>query len=51
MLSANHTGKPAVSFTLSTDGAKIFADYTSTHTNQYLGIVLDKTVISAPSCQ
>ncbi|MGE5377826.1 MAG: protein translocase subunit SecD [Bacteroidota bacterium] len=41
-------GKPAVGFTLSDKGAKIFADYTSSHTGQYLGIVLDKTVISAP---
>ncbi|HEX9388525.1 MAG TPA: protein translocase subunit SecD [Anaerolineales bacterium] len=47
-VSANQTGQPAVSFTLSTDGTKIFSDYTSTHTKQYLGIVLDKTVISAP---
>jgi preprotein translocase subunit SecD len=41
-------GKPAVGFKLSDNGAKIFSDYTSTHTGQYLGIVLDKTVISAP---
>ena len=47
-VSANQTGQPAVSFTLSTEGAKIFADYTSSHTNQYLGIVLDKRVISSP---
>ena len=47
-VSTNQTGQPAVSFTLSTDGTKIFSDYTSTHTKQYLGIVLDKTVISAP---
>ena len=47
-VSTNQAGQPAVSFTLSTDGTKIFADYTSSHTNQYLGIVLDKRVISAP---
>ena len=47
-VSSNQTGQPAVSFTLSTEGTKIFSDYTSTHTKQYLGIVLDKTVISAP---
>jgi len=47
-VSTNQAGQPAVSFTLSTDGTKIFADYTGSHTNQYLGIVLDKTVISAP---
>ena len=47
-VSTNQTGQPAVSFTLSSNGTKIFADYTTTHTNQYLGIVLDKTVIEAP---
>jgi preprotein translocase subunit SecD len=47
-VSTNQAGQPAVSFTLSTEGTKIFGDYTTTHTNQYLGIVLDKTVISAP---
>src|SRR6185503_3603961 len=47
-VTTNQAGQPSVSFTLSTEGAKIFADYTSTHTNQYLGIVLDKKVISAP---
>ncbi len=41
-------GKPAVGFTLSDNGTQIFGDYTSSHVNQYLGIVLDKTVISAP---
>ena len=47
-VSANQTGQPAVSFTLSAAGTKIFSDYTTSHTNQYLGIVLDKKVISAP---
>jgi len=47
-VSSDRTGQPAVSFTLSSEGAQIFADYTTTHTNQYLGIVLDKSVISAP---
>jgi len=47
-VSTNQTGQPSVSFTLSSEGAQIFADYTTTHTNQYLGIVLDKTVIEAP---
>jgi preprotein translocase subunit SecD len=41
-------GKPAVGFNLSDNGTQIFSNYTSTHTGQYLGIVLDKTVISAP---
>ncbi|HEX9334208.1 MAG TPA: protein translocase subunit SecD, partial [Anaerolineales bacterium] len=47
-VSTGQTGQPIVSFTLSTPGAKIFGDYTSSHTGQYLGIVLDKKVISAP---
>lgn len=47
-VSTDRTRQPAVSFTLSSEGAQIFADYTNTHTNQYLGIVLDKSVISAP---
>jgi preprotein translocase subunit SecD len=47
-VSADQAGRPAVSFTLSPDGAVIFSDYTTTHRGQYLGIVLDKTVVSAP---
>ena len=47
-VTTNQTGEPAVSFTLSPEGAIIFSEYTSTHSGQYLGIVLDKTVISAP---
>ena len=47
-VSTDQAGRPAVSFTLKPDGAVIFSDYTTTHRNQYLGIVLDKTVISAP---
>jgi preprotein translocase subunit SecD len=41
-------GQPAVGFSLSSNGGKIFSDYTTAHVQQYLGIVLDKTVISAP---
>lgn len=44
----NSFGKPAVGFKLSDKGSQIFSDYTTSHTGQYLGIVLDKTVISAP---
>ncbi len=35
-------------FTLTPKGRQIFADYTASHVGQYLGIVLDKEVISAP---
>ena len=45
---ADQSGNPGVGFTLTSDGAQIFAQYTTTHQGQYLGIVLDKTVISAP---
>ncbi|GER79973.1 MAG: protein translocase subunit SecD [Anaerolineae bacterium CFX3] len=41
-------GRNAIDFTLTAEGAVIFSDHTSTHSQQYLGIVLDKTVISAP---
>ena len=47
-VSTDSVGQPAVGFTLSDNGAKIFGDYTTSHTGQYLGIVLDKVVISAP---
>ncbi len=47
-VATDSVGQPAVGFSLSDKGAKIFSDYTTSHVNQYLGIVLDKTVISAP---
>jgi len=47
-VSVDQLGKYVVTFTLTPDGSKIFADYTTAHQGQYLGIVLDKTVISAP---
>ncbi len=40
-----------ISFVLSDAGAKIFKDYTTANVGKVLGIVLDKTVISAPSIQ
>jgi preprotein translocase subunit SecD len=42
------TGQYEVSFTLTDQGSKIFGDYTSTHVGEFLGIVLDKRVISVP---
>ncbi|RJP53166.1 MAG: protein translocase subunit SecD [Anaerolineaceae bacterium] len=42
------TGEYAISFVLTSDSTGIFADYTTSHQNQYLAIVLDKRVISAP---
>jgi preprotein translocase subunit SecD len=47
-VSTDQLGTPAVSFTLTPEGAVIFSEYTTSHRNQYLGIILDKRVISAP---
>ena len=47
-VSTDQLGTPAVSFTLTPEGAVIFSDYTTSHRSQYLGIVLDKRVISTP---
>jgi preprotein translocase subunit SecD len=45
---SQQTGEYYVSFTLSTDGAKIFGDFTTNHVGKQLAIVVDKQVISAP---
>ncbi|MCJ7585483.1 MAG: protein translocase subunit SecD [Anaerolineales bacterium] len=42
------TGAYEISFVLKTDSSQLFSDYTGSHTNQYLAIVLDKEVISVP---
>jgi preprotein translocase subunit SecD len=47
--SRDEAGQPDVLFNLTTEGAQIFADYTATHVNGYLAIVLDKKVISCPT--
>lgn len=44
----DQTGKYVVNFELKPEGRTIFADYTASHVNQYLAIVLDKTVVSTP---
>ena len=41
-------GAYVIQFRLNQEGAQTFADYTTDHVGEYLGIVLDKTVISAP---
>jgi len=38
-----------IAFTLKSDYSTLFADYTGSHLNQYLAIVLDKKAISVPS--
>ncbi len=42
------TGTYQIGFELTSDGAKIFRDYTSEHVGDILAIVLDKQIISAP---
>jgi len=43
------TGQFQIAFTLKPDSKQLFSDFTGSHVNQILAIVLDKTVISAPS--
>lgn len=40
--------RPYIRLTLTSEGARIFGDFTSSHVGQYLAITLDKTIISAP---
>jgi preprotein translocase subunit SecD len=47
-VSLDSIGNYQIAFVLTPDAADLFAQYTRTHANQYLGIVLDKRVISAP---
>jgi len=44
----NQAGQYVIEFTLTPEGTKTFGDYTSQNIGQFLGIVLDKQVISAP---
>jgi len=41
-------GEYVVEFTLTPDGKSILADYTTEHINSFLGVVVDKAIISAP---
>jgi preprotein translocase subunit SecD len=47
--STDSNGQPAVAFELDSDAAKKFAAYTSKSVGDFFAIVLDGTVISAPS--
>ncbi len=40
--------QPYIDFSLSDDGGKIFADYTTKNVKKYLAITIDKRVISSP---
>ena len=44
----SQTSAPLIQFSLTAEGARIFADYTASHVGQYLTIILDKRVISSP---
>jgi len=48
-VTTDNLGRPVISFELTPEGKKIFADFTTNNVNKFLGIVLDKTVISTPS--
>jgi preprotein translocase subunit SecD len=47
-VSMDNTGQYYISFEMDTEDAKVFADYTTNHTKEYLAIVLDNKVISCP---
>lgn len=44
----DNLGQYQISFTLKKEAVKLFGDYTGSHIGQYLGIVLDKHIISMP---
>ena len=48
-VSRDPSGQYVIQFQLTSAGADIFAEYTTNHVGEFLGIVLDKTVISAPN--
>jgi len=45
------SGQFQIAFELTPDETDVFAEYTATHIEQYLAIVLDKEIISAPRIQ
>lgn len=46
--SMDSMGRPAVGFEFSTEGGKVFYEFTGTHINRRLAIVLDGKVMTAP---
>lgn len=48
-VTTNQVGKYEVSFVLTTEYTKIFADHTSKNVGKVLAIVLDKKIVSAPT--
>ncbi len=49
--SRDEIGRWQIEFTLTSEGSRLFADYTSQHVGESLAIVLDKKVLSAPRIQ
>lgn len=47
-VSLDETGKYQINFELTTEGARIFREFTANNVNKFLAIVLDKEIISAP---
>ena len=43
--------RPEILFGWDDEGARVFGEYTESHVNQFLAIVLDKVVLSAPRIQ
>jgi preprotein translocase subunit SecD len=48
-VSRDPSGQYVIQFQLGSAGAEIFGEYTTNHVGEFLGIILDKTVISAPT--
>ena len=47
----DQVGGYQIAFSLTDDGSEIFAEYTGENIGTYLGIVLDKVVVSSPYIQ
>jgi len=50
-LGKDAVGRDAIDFTLTPKGSEIFYQYTTENIGSYLGIVLDKVVVSTPMVQ
>ena len=50
-VSTDQQGKRVVAFSLNSQGAQLFADYTTQHVGEFFAIVLDGAVISAPQIE
>ncbi len=50
-IGSDQVGRRAVDFTLKSEGANLFSDYTTRHVGEFFAIVLDGVVISAPFIQ